>query len=120
TVTLNGQVLEVVGVAPRGFNGFGGPPTDLWLPTSLEVLIGELSNYTLLGRLSSNLSAMKAVELITPVVREVSDSISAGSIPGYEKYGYSPEITRVMLVPAGYGSVGPEIDRNLVAKQVGL
>ena len=120
TLILNDQVLEVIGVAPRSFSSFDGPLCDFWMPTSLENQMDELSSYTLLGRLRNGVGPVEASESLTPTVREVTRSISAGAIADREQYGYSPSLTGVMLVPVGYGSLAPEIDRGLVARQIGL
>src|SRR6266542_2139588 len=120
TLTLNDQILEVIGVAPPDFNGFGAPLSDFWLPTSLENALDEIADYTLLGRLTDDVSPVNAAESLTTVVREVARSMNTGVSPAYDQYGHSQAFTRVRLVREGYGSLGPEFDRNFIVKEFRL
>jgi len=120
TLTLNDQVLEVIGVAPRGFNGFGAPLSEFWLPTSLENALDEISNYTLLGRLSNGVSPVEAAGSLTAEVREVTKSLNLGVIPGYQRYAYARGFTQVMIEREGYGSLGPEFDLDFIIKEFRL
>src|SRR5213594_1378427 len=52
TVTLNEKVIEIVGVAPRGFNGLAFMQPALWMPTSMEKLLDEFTQYEFVGRLA--------------------------------------------------------------------
>ena len=45
TVTLNDTPVEIVGVAPKGFAGLGFRPPSLWMPASMEPMLGELTVY---------------------------------------------------------------------------
>lgn len=38
-VHVNGQLVQVIGVAPYDFDGLSGPPADLWLPVVLRPLL---------------------------------------------------------------------------------
>ncbi|NOT09697.1 MAG: protein kinase [Gemmatimonadales bacterium] len=42
TVPLSGQTYEIIGVAPRGFNGTEFSPVDLWIPLSTMSGMAEL------------------------------------------------------------------------------
>jgi predicted permease len=43
-VLIRGYPLEVVGVAPAGFNGLGESPLDLWLPLSMYAQVADGAN----------------------------------------------------------------------------
>src|SRR5207253_1040107 len=51
TVTLNDKVIEIVGVAPREFAGLDFMQPALWIPASMEKLLGQRADYRLVGRL---------------------------------------------------------------------
>ena len=103
TVTINDKVIEIVGVAPRGFNGLAFMQPALWMPTSMEKLLDEFTQYEFVGRLAEPGQADAAAELLVPVVAEVT---SRGIMPGYESYGYAPGFQGVRLEPIGRGLPG--------------
>jgi len=103
TVTLNGKVIEIIGVAPREFIGLDFMQPALWLPTSMEKLMDETTRYHFVGRLAEPKLAVAAADLLSPVVAEVT---SRGIVPGYESYGYAPGFQGVRLEPIGRGLLG--------------
>src|SRR5206468_9050904 len=103
TVTLNGKVIEIIGVAPREFIGLDFMQPALWLPTSMEKLMDETTRYHFVGRLAEPKLAVAAADLLAPVVAEVT---SRGIMPGYESYGYAPGFQGVRLEPIGRGLPG--------------
>ncbi len=106
TVTLNGKVIEIVGVAPREFSGLDFMQPALWLPTSMEKLMDETTRYHLVGRLAEPKLAVAAADLISPVVTEVTKELSGFKDPQWSRYGLSPNFQRVRLEPIGRGLLG--------------
>ena len=52
TITLNDKLVEIVGVAPGEFHGLDFLQPALWMPTSMEKLMGEFAQYEFVGRLA--------------------------------------------------------------------
>src|SRR5437867_911319 len=103
TITLNDKVVEIVGVAPGEFHGLDFLQPALWMPTSMEKLMDEHTRYHFVGWLAEPKLVPAAVEMLAPVVAEVT---SRGIIPGYEYYGCAPNFQGVRLEPIGRGSLG--------------
>jgi predicted permease len=108
-VTLNGKVVEIVGVAPREFAGLDFMQPVLWIPTSMEKLLDPHPNYRFVGRLGDQAQAETARVALAPVVSEIT---SRGMIPGYESYGYASLFQGVHLEPIGRGSLGVASNRK--------
>ena len=106
TVTLNNTPVEIVGVAPEGFAGLGFRPPSLWLPASMEPMLGELTIYTLVGRLAEPRLAATAADLLTPIAAEVTKELSGSKDPRWSRYGVGPNFRRVRLDPIGRGLLG--------------
>lgn len=106
TVTLNNTPVEIVGVAPEGFAGLGFRPPSLWLPASMEPLLGELTIYQLVGRLAEPRLAATAADLLTPIVAQVTQESSGFKDPRWSRYGVSPGFHKVRLDPIGRGLLG--------------
>src|SRR5256886_13042416 len=106
TVTLNGKVIEIIGVAPREFIGLDFMPPALWLPTSMEKLMDETTRYHCVGRLAEPKLAVAAADLISPVVTEVTKELSGFKDPQWSRYGLSPNFQGVRLEPIGRGLLG--------------
>ena len=106
TVTLNNLPVEIVGVAPEGFAGLGFRPPSLWLPASMEPMLGELTIYTLVGRLTEPRLAATAADLLTPIAAEVTNELSTLKDPRWSRYGVGPNFRRVRLDPVGRGLLG--------------
>ena len=109
TVTLNGKVVEIVGVAPREFAGIDFVQPALWIPTSMEKLLNLHQWYRFVGRLGDPAQAQTARAALAPVVAEVT---GRGMIPGYESYGYASIFQGVRLEPIGRGSLGVASNRK--------
>ena len=106
TVTLNNVLVEIVGVAPKGFAGLGFRPPSLWLPASMELMLGEVTVYDLVGRLAEPRSASTVADLLTPVAAEVTKELSAFKDPRWSRYGFSSRFHRIRLDPIGRGLLG--------------
>src|SRR5881628_3722130 len=85
TVTINDKVIEIVGVAPRGFNGLAFMQPALWMPTSMEKLLDEFTQYEFVGRLAEPGLIASAANLLAPVVADVTKELS-----GSTQYGVDP------------------------------
>jgi putative ABC transport system permease protein len=91
SITLNGQPLTVVGVAPRGFNGtspFDGP--DVWVPMSLYKRLSpfgeflenrDLGMFEMVGRLQPGSS----VEKVSSMLHTIGDRLRQ-QYPDANKY----------------------------------
>ncbi|MCX5644849.1 MAG: ABC transporter permease [Phycisphaerae bacterium] len=106
TVTLNNTLVEIVGVAPKGFTGLGYGRPSLWLPASMEPMLGELTVYQLIGRLAEPRLAPTAADMLTPIAAEVTQELSTFKDPRWSKYGVGPSFCRVRLDPIGRGVLG--------------
>ena len=126
TLILNGQVVEVVGVAPPDFDRFSSS-RDLWVPLSMKSLFGYPPPYSpvysLLGRLPQGVSPPQAADSLAPVVQDVTKSLA----PERQKPGHfvpyaanNANFTRVAVVRAGYGALAAEWDRGPLIRGVGL
>ena len=106
TVTLNDTLVEIVGVAARGFTGLGFGQPSLWMPASMEPMLGELTVYDLVGRLTEPGLAAAAADLLTPIAAEVTKELSGFKDPRWSRYGVSPNFHRIRLDPVGRGLLG--------------
>ncbi|MBN1507541.1 MAG: ABC transporter permease [Sedimentisphaerales bacterium] len=106
TITLNDTQVEIVGVAPRGFTGLSFWPANLWLPASMEPMLGELTIYGLVGRLAEPRQAAAAADMLTPIAAEVTKELSGFKDPRWSRYGVSPDFHRIRLDPIGRGLLG--------------
>ncbi len=106
TVTLNNIPVEIVGVAPRGFAGLSFQPPVLWLPASMEPILGEMTVYSLVGRLAEPRLAAAAADLLMPVAAETTKELSGFKDPRWSPYGFSPDFHRIRLDPIGRGLLG--------------
>ena len=106
TFTLNKTLIEIVGVAPRGFKGLDFKPSNLWLPASLEPLLGESTRYHLVGRLTEPKLAPTIADLLTPITAEVTKKLLTFEDPRWFRYGVSPRFARIRLDPIGRGLLG--------------
>ena len=102
-LTLDDVPVEIVGVAPKGFGGLGFEPPSLWLPASMEPLLGELTTYQLVGRLAEPRLAPAAADLLMPIAAEVTRELSGSEDPRWSTYGVSPDFRRIRLDPIGRG-----------------
>jgi predicted permease len=114
TVTLNNTLVEIVGVAPKGFAGLGFSQPSLWMPASMEQVLGETTVYHLVGRLTEPRLAATAADLLTPIAAEVTRELSGFKDPRWSRYGYSPNFHRVRLDPIGRGLLGTSYLRSKV------
>jgi predicted permease len=115
TLALDNQMVEVIGVAPPGFNGINMYPRDLWMPASMDQLFGWHPMYTLLGRLDGSINPAAAADSLAPIVQEVTKTLHPpASDPdrGPREAGNNSEFTRVALLRAGYGTVPREFAYN--------
>ena len=106
TVTLDDQTVEVVGVAPAGFQGISLYQRDLWLPVSMEKLFGGYGVYNLVGRLKEGVSPAQAAATLAPVVQDVTKTLLVGNDEIYANN--ISHFTRVALLREGYGSLPAE------------
>ncbi len=114
TVTLNDKIVEIVGVAPKGFAGLGFAQPSLWMPTSMEKMLDEVTRYNLVGRLPEPKLASTAVDLLSPVAAEVTKELAGFKDPQWFRYGYSPAFQTVRLDPVGRGSLGVSFDQKQI------
>ena len=78
---VDGQVLTVVGVAPKGFNGTALSATDLFVPLSTAMRRGDAGWWTRAGmnvvsivaRLREDVSTVSAAELVSAALRGTDD-----------------------------------------------
>ena len=103
TVTLGDQIVEIVGVAPRGFKGISLYESDLWLPASMERLLGAYPSFNLLGRLKEGVSPTRAAATLAPVVQNLTKMLLAGGDQFYTNN--ISQFSRVALLREGYGSL---------------
>lgn len=106
TVTLNNTLVEIVGVAPREFAGLDFRRPSLWMPASMEAIMGETTTYHLVGRLTEPKLAAAAAELLTPIAAEVTKELSTFKDPRWSRYGVSPDFSRIRVDPIGRGVLG--------------
>jgi predicted permease len=106
TVALNDIQVEVVGVAPKGFTGLSFRLPSLWLPASMESMLGEFTAYDFVGRLAEPRLAATAADLLAPVAAEVTKELSGFKDPRWSRYGVSPDFHRIRLDPIGRGLLG--------------
>ncbi|MBI4327953.1 MAG: ABC transporter permease [Chloroflexi bacterium] len=112
TLTLNNQVIEIIGVAPSGFAGLGAARPTLWMPAAMEKPLDEFTRYTLAGRLDDPKLAPAAADLISPVAAGITKELSGFNDPQWSRYGYSPDFQKVRLDPIGRGLLGVMFGRQ--------
>src|SRR6266516_4435845 len=117
TLTLNGKVIEVVGVAPKEFTGlnyFFQP--SLWLPASMEneKTLSHFTVYHLVGRLTDAKLAPAAADLLAPIVADATKELSPGNDPRWFTYGFNSAFQSVRLDPIGRGSLGVAFNRDRI------
>ena len=106
TVTLNNTVVEIVGVAPREFTGLDLQSPCLWMPASVEPVLGEGAVYEFVGRLAEPKLAATAEDHLTPIALEVKKELEGGNDPRWSRYSTSPDFHRIRLEPIGRGLLG--------------
>ncbi len=115
TLILQGEngdcAVEVVGVAPPGFVGMGLVARDFWVPASMGKMLGQIPSYELFGRLKPGVNPLVAAASLAPVVQGITKALHPVEFP----FGATPDdannnsgFTRVAVLRAGYGSIGPE------------
>jgi len=116
TVTLNNTLVEIVGVAPRGFAGLDFQAPSLWMPTSMELMLGEGAVYEFVGRLTEPKLAAAAADHLTPIAAEVKKELEGGKDPRWHRYGTSPAFHRIRLDPFGRGLLGTSYIRPKIIR----
>jgi predicted permease len=106
TITLNNVLVEIVGVAPKEFTGLGYGRPNLWLPASMEPMLGELTVYQLVGRLAEPRLAPAAADLLIPIAAEVTQELLTGKDHRWSRYGVGSYFCRIRLDPIGRGLLG--------------
>ena len=106
TITLNNTLVEIVGVAPKGFAGLDFRPPSLWLPASMELRLGESTVYHLVGRLTEPKLAAAAADLLTPIAAEVTTELLGSTDRRWSRYGVFPNFRGIRLDPTGRGLLG--------------
>jgi len=106
TITLNNTLVEIVGVAPKGFAGLSFRPPSLWMPACVEPMLGETTVYQLVGRLPEPKLAATATDLLSPIAAEVAKELSGSKDPRWSRYGVGPNFCRIRLNPIGRGLLG--------------
>lgn len=106
TVTLNNTLIEIVGVAPKGFAGLDLQPPCLWMPASMEPVLKEGAVYQFVGRLTEPKLATTAADHLTPIAAEVKKELEGRKDPRWHRYGTSPRFQRIRLDPIGRGLLG--------------
>ncbi len=114
TLTINDNVVEIVGVAPKEFSGVEYWQPNLWMPASMEKILDAFTVYHIVGRLTDRKLALAAAELLTPIAAEVTEELSGFKDPQWSRYGYSPAFQSVRLDPIGRGSLGIALNRDRV------
>jgi predicted permease len=114
TLTLNDTLVEIVGVAPSGFTGLDFRRPSLWMPASMELMLGELTIYDLVGRLAEPKLAAAAADLLTPIAAEVTKELSTFEDPRWSRYGVSPNFSRIRLDPIGRGLLGTSYQKSRI------
>jgi predicted permease len=115
TFRLQGEVVTVIGVAPRAFIGVEvGRPADAWVPTSLEPRLlpdippGLIHFNALVGRLRPGVTLEQAraqVEALWPQARQAAAESVGAVLPGLRDLTLELE-PRVDSVARGYSSYG--------------
>src|SRR5437763_529965 len=105
-VTVNGNAIEIIGVAPREFIGLDFMQPDLWLPTSMEKFLDETTRYHFVGRLTEPKLAAAAADLLAPLVADVTKELSGFRDPQWSRYGVNINFQGVRLEPIGRGLLG--------------
>jgi len=105
TLTLNNTVVEIIGVAPKGFAGLDFQSPCLWLPASMEPMLGG-AIYQFVGRLKDPKLATVATDCLTPVAADVKKQLETRSDPRWFVYGTSPDFHKIRLESFGRGLLG--------------
>lgn len=106
TLKLNDRLVEIVGVAPKNFLGLDLIQPSVWMPSSMEALLGEFTNYQIVGRLAEPKLASAATGLLAPIVADVTTELSGFKDPRWAQYGYVPDFKAVRIDPIGRGALG--------------
>jgi putative ABC transport system permease protein len=106
TVMLNSTLVEIVGVAPKGFAGLSFTPPSLWMPACLEPMLAESTVYQLVGRLPEPRLAATATDLLSPIAAEVARELSVSRDPRWSRYGVGSNFCKIRLNPIGRGLLG--------------
>ncbi len=105
TVILNETSVEIVGIAPKGFEGLGPQPVSLWMPANMEPVLEKwAASYETVGRLAA------ATEYVSAIVAEVTQALLASEPAGLPLRGV-PHLRRVRLDPIGRGLLGTSYER---------
>ena len=122
TFRLQGEVVTVIGVAPRAFTGLEvGAPADAWVPTSLAPRLLNLSPdlmffNALVGRLRPGVTLEQVrsqLEVLWPQARQIAAESAGAAVPGLREYTLSLE-ARVVSAARGYSSYGLFYRRTLM------
>ena len=114
TFRLQGEVVTVIGVAPRAFTGLEvGMPADAWVPTSLAPRLlsippGLISFNRLVGRLRPGVTLEQArpqLEALWPQARHTAAESAGAALPGMRDYTLALE-PRVESLARGYSPYG--------------
>lgn len=105
-VTLNNTAVEIVGVAPKEFTGLDLQSPCLWMPASMEPVLGGGAVYEFVGRLTEPKLVATAEDHLTPIAIEVKTELEGGNDPRWSSYGTSPDFHRIRLEPIGRGLLG--------------
>jgi len=122
TVILNETSVEIVGVAPKGFEGLGPQPASLWMPANMEPVLEKwAASYETVGRLVEAKAVAAATEYVSSIVAEVTQALLASKPAGLPLRGVA-HLTRVRLDPIGRGLLGTSYDRPRIVSflQFGL
>ncbi len=117
TIIVNGQQLEVVGVAPRGFSGTGtGWKSDVFIPYTMRwALIPSVSRVAprrdfwlaIFGRLQPGMSVERAEAGINSLYRSVLDDTVVPSLTDYDsELRERIRGQRILLMPGSRGRSG--------------
>ncbi len=122
TLRLQGELVTVVGVAPRAFAGLEvGAPADAWVPTSLAPrLLNRSPNLmffdALVGRLRPGVTLEQArteLEALWPPARQTAAAVAASALPQLRDYMLALE-PRIDSAARGFSPYGVFYRRTLV------
>jgi len=103
TITVNGIIADVVGVAPPEFGGLNVVAPQIWLPTSMEFVLDQFTTYRPVVRIADRRSVSVIQDALAPLVQDTSKALSGFNDPRWSRYGWAPEFKQVKLQPAGRG-----------------
>src|SRR2546425_55142 len=110
TLNLDGNVFEIVGVAPPGFIGMGSHQPDLLVTYCAEELFFASPSLNVFGRLRDGISPAAAAGSLAPLMQETTRTLHPMK---YSPLRTPPEasnnsdFTGVALLRAGYGIADP-------------